>query len=1125
MAKGKALELTIRIAGKMDKSLTAAINQSQSKISNFSRTISNIGTVGLATMGALTVATAGALAKCTNEAVKYENELANVIKYVDGLADANGRIGKAAVGLDGQLLKAENGKTYAENYDLVYDSIQRLSTQVPLTRDYLADMVAALGQSGKTIDDIFKFDKTGKLVGGLAQDAAVMAAAWDIEAKEAADYSAKWQNSFHMSHEEIMTLANQINYLGAHSATTAAEIANAVNQAASLGQLGGISPETTAALADAMLATGVASDRVGTSIKRMALNLSKGSDMTKKQQAVLAELGYTAEEITKAMSVNGTETLSKLFEGIGNLPKERQLNAVGQLFGIWAAEGGAKIVGNLDVYQKALDMVKDSTLWGATDANGNAQLTSMEREFDIKTQAPEAVRQMRDSAFQMLQTDIGRAFVPLTNTVNNSLKNLFLELTDNMPQLEEIAGKLADLASKGLDTLSESIEKALPYISQFLDYLNEHGDDAVKKVGMLAGAFTAMKFAPVIEGTLGLGADLLLGPQGMYGGRSGGLLNAVGTAKELLFGKQTKTRGTIGGFIPGLFDSAKGFMGNTKDYGKGVFSAFKNLGNAPIVSNPWVTKLMGGLSKTGGVAGEIMSGIYEGTIKDLVDGGAMLGGMALDGIKAMPGNIWNSMGVRDIRRGITQKTFQTFGVTPKEIFGGISGAVGNVGGGLFNFGKGALGFGKDALGTMMPLMNALGSVQSPFLGILGSFASGAGPIILAISGIIAVVSILGDHLEDIRTLIGNVFGEQGLTVFDAFMDKVSAVGQFIQGLFADGGVAKALEPVQQAITGMFGENAGAAFSGLTTILQSIMGVIQQIVDFSINQVKPIILDIFNFITGTVVPILLQTFTAAAPIIAQIITNVGSIIMGVFNLVASAIRACEPVFAAIATALLNLGSVVIPAVLESFSAWSGTILQVVGDVQAIFNDLVAFVTDVFAGNWGAAWEDVVKLFGDAIQGIVDLAKAPINAVIGLINGLFDQINALPIPEWAAEKFGVSKISLPHFNYLAKGGFTSGPSIAGEAGMEAVISFQQSQRRQNLAIWQRAGELLGARHELMDIGDAGSRSGSNGGSFVYSPQIVIQGNADETVIERLLREQEARFRQQFEAMMKENRRLSF
>lgn len=1123
MAKGKALELTIRIAGKMDKSLTAAINQSQSKISNFSRTISNIGTVGLATMGTLTVATAGALAKCTNEAIKYENELGNVIKYVNGLADANGKISNnTALNAKGEVL---NGKTYAENYELVYDSIQRLSEQVPLTREYLADMVAGLGQSGKAIEEIFTFDENGNLTGGLAKNAAVMAAAWDIEAKEASDYAAKWENSFHMSQEEVMTLANQINYLGANSATTAAEIANAVNQAASLGQLAGIAPDTTAALADAMLATGVASDRVGTSLKRMSLNLMKGSRMTDAQKEVLQELGYTSEQVSKNMITDSNEMLKNLFVGIGKLPEERQLNAVGQLFGIWASEGGAKIVKNLDVYEKAIEMIQDKTAWGDVDANGYKQLTSMEREFDIKNATPEAIKLMRENAWKNFQTNIGKAFVPLTKEVDYKLRDLFVQISQNMPQLEEIAGKLADLASKGLDTLSESIEKALPYISQFLDYLNEHGDDAVKKVGMLAGAFTAMKFAPAIEGALGIGADILMGPQGIYGGRSGGLLGAFGMGKEMLFGKQTKTRGTVGGFIPELFNSAKGFMGNTKDYGKGVFSAFKNLGNAPIVSNPWVTKLMGGLSKTGGVAGEIMSGIYEGTIKDLVDGGAMLGGMALDGIKAMPGNIWNSMGVRDIRRGITQKTFQTFGVTPKEIFGGILGAVGKVGGHLFNFGKGALGFGKDALGTMMPLMNALGSVQSPFLGILGSIASGAGPIILAISGIIAVVSILGDHLEDIRTLIGNVFGEQGLTVFEAFMDKVSAVGQFIQGLFADGGVANALEPVQQAITGMFGENAGAAFGGLTTILQSVMGVIQQIVTFSTTVVKPIIQAIFGYVTETVIPVLLQTFTAAAPTIASIISNVGSIIMTVFTTIGNLIIALEPVFAAIGDVLLWLGSTVLSGVLESFNAWSATILQVVEDVQTIFNDLVAFVTDVFAGNWGAAWEDVVKLFGDTIQGIVDLAKAPINAVIGFINGLFDQINAIPIPEWAAEKFGVSKISLPHFNYLAKGGFTTGPSIAGEAGMEAVISFQQSQRRQNLAIWQRAGELLGARHELMDIGDAGSRSGSNGGNFVYSPQIVIQGNADETVIERLFREQEARFRQQFEAMMKENRRLSF
>lgn len=1109
MAKGKALELTIRIAGKMDKSLTAAINQSQSKISNFSRTISTIGTVGLATMGALSVATAGALVKCTNEAVKYENELGNVIKYVEGLADANGKISnQKALNADGKLL---NGKTYAENYDLVYNSIQRLSEQVPLTREYLADMVAGLGQSGKAIEEIFTFDKNGNLTGGLAKNAAVMAAAWDIEAKEASDYAAKWENSFHMSQEEVMRLANQINYLGAHSATTAAEIANAVNQAASLGQLAGIAPDTTAALADAMLATGVASDRVGTSIKRMSLNLMKGSRMTDAQKEVLQELGYTSEQVSKNMITDSNEMLKNLFVGIGKLPEERQLNAVGQLFGIWASEGGAKIVKNLDVYEKAIEMIQDKTAWGDVDANGYKQLTSMEREFDIKNATPEAIKQMRDNAWQNFQTNIGKAFVPLTKQMDYGLRDLFVQLSQNMPQLEEIAGKLATLASKGLDVLSESLEKALPYISKFLDYLNEHGDDAVKKVGMLAGAFAAMKFAPAIEGVLGFGANMLLGQPQMFGGRSGGLLSMItgapGNIMTGLFGKKLKSGETKGGLIPGIANMATGIFGNAKNFGGGILSALTNVGNTKVGAG-----ILGGLKGTAEVTGDILSGIYGATIKDLVDGGSLLGGMALDGLKGLGGQALG--GIANAAGGLLGKV---------PFLGQAAGTIGNLMGGAGSMLMGGI---SNALPFMGALGELGGAVTGPFIGALGSIFSGIGPIIAAISTVIALFAILGDHLGDIRNLIGNTFGDKGLKVFDAFMNKLSAVGAFIQGLFADGGVAKALQPVQDFITNMFGSGAGEAFGGLTTILQSVMGVIKQIADFSVNIVKPIIEDIFGYITGTVMPILLQTFTAAAPIIAQIITNVGSIIMGVFTLVGNAILKLEPLFSAISTAILTIGSVVIPAVLESFNAWSATILQVVEDVQTIFNDLVAFVTDVFAGNWGAAWEDVVKLFGDALQGIVDLAKAPINAVIGLINGLFDQINAIPIPEWAAEKFGVSKISLPHFNYLAKGGFTTGPSIAGEAGMEAVISFQQSQRRQNLAIWQRAGELLGARHELMDLGDAGSRGSGNGaGSFVYSPQIVIQGNADETVIERVFREQEVRFRQQFEAMVKENRRLSF
>ena len=133
----------------------------------------------------------------------------------------------------------------------------------------------------------------------------------------------------------------------------------------------------------------------------------------------------------------------------------------------------------------------------------------------------------------------------------------------------------------------------------------------------------------------------------------------------------------------------------------------------------------------------------------------------------------------------------------------------------------------------------------------GSLFAGAAPVIAAISGIIAVVSILGDHLEGIRGIVVNVFGETGGQGFDVFTGKLQGVADFVTGLFNEGGVAAALAPLQNTITNLFGENAGAAFGGVVTILQSIMGVVGQIVTFATGTVKPIIQDVFTFITGIV----------------------------------------------------------------------------------------------------------------------------------------------------------------------------------------------------------------------------------------------------------------------------------
>lgn len=374
MATSKTLELSIKIAGRMDKSLTAAINGTQSKIGSLTKSISNIGTVGLATMGAVATAAAVGIAGCTKETQELESAMAPVVRYVDGLADASGAV--------------------SQNYGALKTYIQDLSTEIPRTTDQLTAMSAALGQSGIGVDK--------QLTTGYLRDTAVAATAMDLDDQTAGNYVAKWEASFNFDHKHVMELMDQINYLGAHNATTAAEIAQSVNSAASMGQIAGVDPAVTAAMATAMQATGVATDRVGTSISRIYTNLSKGSNATKAQKEMWEELGFTAEGIAKSMQTDGVGTLKEVFTALQDMPGERKVAALSTLFGQWAIEGGAKITNNLGAYEKALAMVSEPSLYTG----------SMEREFIIQASTSESIDTMVKNSVTALKQDIGTEFCP-----------------------------------------------------------------------------------------------------------------------------------------------------------------------------------------------------------------------------------------------------------------------------------------------------------------------------------------------------------------------------------------------------------------------------------------------------------------------------------------------------------------------------------------------------------------------------------------------------------------------------------------------------------------------------------------------------------------------------------------
>ena len=1130
MAKTTELELAIKIAGKVDPSLQAAISAAQKQVSTLSATLGTVGRVGLAVMGVGLAATVKGIADCTKEAEKFESQMAPVTRYVDGLADSLGNVSDET---------AANGKTFKENYGAMAEYIQNLSTQIPRTTEQIATMSAALGQSGMDVDV--------QLNTSILKDTATAATAMDLDDDTAGQYMAKWEKAFNFDHDQVMQLMDQINYLGANNATTAAEIAESVNKAASMGQVAGLDPAATAALATAMQATGVATDRVGTSITRMYTNLSKGESATKAQKEMFEELGLSAEGVAKSMQSDGVGTMLQVFDAIKQMPSERKVAALSTLFGQWAIEGGAKVVNNMDVYEQALKDVQDPEKYTG----------SMQREFIIQASTTESLDMMMSNAKTALMQDIGEQFLPVKKQFATLAIDMMNGLRQNMPQLTQLASTLADIATKGVTALGDALQSAMPYIQQGLDYLNQNGEKVAKILAGVAGAFAAMSIAPQAEmAAKGVGS-VVKGGAGMFstavstvskaGGTAvktgGNLLGGLGTLRDIV-GAANQDAAMNGSSTTGVL--ARLALGSAKE---------TKAGKAVTSAGSWAGSLFGNAKDFALSQWDLSKGMADGAIA------------GANGVKSFINNIISpaepatttalvaaaptaltTPGTAMTAAQAPLSDMGLLGTVMSRLRGGATAAQQVAGNPLKDAGmqilQGAGGMASSAIGGVKTL--ATGAM--PFVSAFGGIASAALPVVAVIGSIVAAVSLLGEHLDDIRGIIGNVFGEQGVAVLDGFLSTITGIKDKIVGVFSQENLAS----VRTAIVGIFGENAGTGFDNIVSIGQSVIGVFQQIVNFGTQTVKPMFEQVFGWVSTTLLPGLLNAFNAIAPQIGPIITNIGTAVMNVANMIGNAIQAVLPVIESIIMVILSVVSTVGPPILAAIAQIAQNIGNVITSIQGVFEGLIQFITGVFTGNWAQAWEGVKSIFSNAFSALVELCKVPINAVIGVINGAVKGINSIlgkvtTIPDWVPVVGGQSfSMQPPTIPMLAKGGFTDGVSIAGEAGTEAVISFDPSVRSANIANWQKAGQMLGVdpvqaasvagagsltteRVEVADIGGGSPAPGGTttvgGGSFTFSPKITIQGNADYNVMMNAMTDAKDQFEQWFNEMMRKQQRTAY
>ena len=130
--------------------------------------------------------------------------------------------------------------------------------------------------------------------------------------------------------------------------------------------------------------------------------------------------------------------------------------------------------------------------------------------------------------------------------------------------------------------------------------------------------------------------------------------------------------------------------------------------------------------------------------------------------------------------------------------------------------------------------------------------------------------------------------------------------------------------------------------------------------------------------------------------------------------------------------------------------------------------------------------------------------------------FELNHDIDLPHFALKgDFDAKKNKVPDVDvkWYAAGGFTDGLSIAGEDGMEAVLSFDPAYRSQNLSYWARAGQLLGVDTNMIDLmtgtASAGGTTEISLGGVSFSPNININGNADKEDVIAAIKAEEPEF----------------
>lgn len=263
--------------------------------------------------------------------------------------------------------------------------------------------------------------------------------------------------------------------------------------------------------------------------------------------------------------------------------------------------------------------------------------------------------------------------------------------------------------------------------------------------------------------------------------------------------------------------------------------------------------------------------------------------------------------------------------------------------------------------------------------------------------------------------------------------------------------AKEAEAEYNAVTAGIGEQIEPVTTALQEGWNKVLAAFGEMLEgVDMDKVVAAISSATSWITETAIPAITGFVSDVATAVGEFIGHFDGIVQPITDIWESV----KEIFNGAITFITSVFSGDLTGAIGGLeSIWNGITDQVsakIALVKEIFNGIISWVKDIFTVDGESAFSKAGTAMGNAFAVITDVLKAPINAVINIINNVIDAINGVSIdfPDWipviGGKHFGVD---IPHIPELAQGGIVTDPTLAvvGEGrGAEAVVPLDQLDR---------------------------------------------------------------------------------